>query len=295
MLNVLLGLLPVLVLGLSLYVGALTLLTFRRLTRPPRRTYAWAVAKGLPGEPGELTRPRPFERFEFGRDGTTLVGWSIEGDTPHGPVVVLTHGWADSKVGGLGRVEAVAPLASRVVSWDLRGHGESGGTSTLGLLEKADLLALLDTLESGTSIVLFGWSLGAGVSIAAAVECDRVVGVIAESPYRLATTPARNVLEARAMPWRVNLPLALRLVGPGAEWRRFDRCVIAARLSVPLLVIHGEADRISPVEDGRDIAAAGRGEFVPLAAGHNDVWTGGDREKAEHAVCAFLGRAWRRP
>lgn len=290
MLNALVGMLPVLVLGLVLYVGLLTLFTYRRLTRPPRRTYSWAVAKGLPGEPGELTRPRRFERFEFSRDGTTLVGWTIEGDAPRGPVVVLTHGWADSKVGALGRVEAVVPLASRVIAWDLRGHGESGGTSTLGLRERDDLLALVETLEEGTPIVLFGWSLGAGVSIAAAAESARVVGVIAESPYRLAATPAANVLEARTMPWRVNLPLALRLVGSAAEWRGFDRCEIAARLRVPLLVIHGEADVVSPIADGRAIAAAGRGEFVPLEAGHNDVWTGESRQKSEEAVGAFVRR-----
>jgi pimeloyl-ACP methyl ester carboxylesterase len=290
MLNALLGILPVLALGLGLYVGVLTLATHRRLTRPPRRTYAWAVAKGSPGDPGELEKPRRFERFEFSRDGTTFVGWSIEGDAPLGPVVVLTHGWADSKVGGLARAEVVAALASRVVAWDLRGHGESGGTSTLGLREKDDLLALIDTLEEGTPIVLFGWSLGAGVSIAAAAETARVVGVIAESPYRLAATPAGNVLEARSMPWRVNLPLALRLVGSAAAWRGFDRCAIAARLCVPLLVIHGEADVVSPFADGRAIAAAARGELVPLKAGHNDLWTGEHRGKAEDAVRAFLGR-----
>ena len=138
--------------------------------------------------------------------------------------------------------------------------------------------------------MLFGWSLGAGVSIAAAAECERVVGVIAESPYRLAATPAGNVLQARSMPWRVNLPLALRLVGSEAEWRGFDRCDVAARLRVPLLVIHGEADVVSPIEDGRAIAAAGRGEFVPLVAGHNDVWTGECRRAAEDAVRSFVGR-----
>lgn len=285
-----LGLFPVLALGLVVYFATVTLFTYFRLTRPPRRTYAWAVAKGLPGEPGELEKPRRFERFEYSRDGATFVGWSIEGDAPDGPVVVLTHGWADSKVGGLGRVEAAAPLASRVVAWDMRGHGESDGTSTLGLREKDDLLALIEMLEEITPIVLFGWSLGAGVSIAAAAECTRVVGVIAESPYRFAATPAGNVLAMRAMPWRVNLPLALRLVGSGAEWQAFDRGAIAARLRVPLLVIHGEADVVSPIEDGRAIAAAGGGEFVPLAAGHNDVWTGESRQRAVDAVGAFVQR-----
>lgn len=288
MLHAIVGLLPLLALGLALYVAVLTFVTYRRLTRPPRRTYAWAVSKGLPGDPGELAVPRRFERFEFTRDGATLVGWSIDGESPDGPVVVLTHGWADSKVGALGRAEVVAPLASRVVAWDLPGHGESGGASELGLREKADLLGLLETLDGAAPIVLLGWSLGAGVSIAAAVECERVVGVIAESPYRMASTPAGNVLNARAMPWRVNLPLALRFIGSAAAWRRFDRRDAAERLRVPLLVLHGERDAVSPIEDGRLIAAAGRGDFVSLAAGHNDLWTGASRAPAAEAVGNFL-------
>lgn len=294
MVSAIFGMLPVLALGLALYVGTLTLVTYRRLTRPPRRTYAWAVSKGVPGDPSELVTPRRFERFEFSREGLTLIGWSIDGDRPDGPVVVLTHGWADSKVGALRRVDAVAPCASRVIAWDLRGHGESAGTSTLGLRENEDLLALIETVESGTPIVLFGWSLGAGVSLAAAAKCARVVGVIAESPYRLPQTPAGNVLAARSMPWRLNLPLALRLVGSGAAWRDFDRRAVAERLQVPLLVIHGETDAVSPVADGRAIAEAGRGEFVPLAAGHNDVWTGDSADETTRAVQGFLASVQRR-
>lgn len=291
MLDAILGMLPVLALGLALYVGVLTVFTHRRLTRPPRRTYAWAVSKGLPGDPGELTVPRRFERFEFSREA--LVGWNIEGDRPDGPVVVLTHGWADSKVGALRRVEAVAPVASRVIAWDLRGHGESAGTSSLGLSEKDDLLTLLETLNTdtrgeSTPIVLFGWSLGAGISLAAAAERTRVRGVIAESPYRHPQTPARNVLAARSMPWRLNLPLALRLIGRGRAWRGFDRCEVAGRVRVPLLVIHGEQDAVSPIEDGRAIAQAGGGVMLTLAAGHNDLWTGDAADEASRAVRAFI-------
>ncbi|HEX8876423.1 MAG TPA: alpha/beta fold hydrolase [Phycisphaerales bacterium] len=293
MLDAILGMLPVLALGLALYVGVLTVFTHRRLTRPPRRTYAWAVSKGLPGDPGELTVPRRFERFEFSREAVTLIGWNIDGDRPDGPVVVLTHGWADSKVGALRRVEAIAPFASRVIAWDLRGHGESAGASTLGLSEKDDLLALLETLGTdtrgdGTPIMLFGWSLGAGVSLAVAADCNRVRGVIAESPYRHPQTPARNVLSARSMPWRLNLPLALRLIGPGRAWRGFDRREVASRLRVPLLVIHGEQDMVSPIEDGRAIAEAGGGTMLALAAGHNDVWTGDAADEARRAVCTFI-------
>lgn len=291
MLQAIIGLLPLLALGLALYLAILTMVTYVRLTRPPRRTYAWAVSKGVPGDPGELAAARRFERFEHSRDGVVLKGWAIDGDLATGPVIVLTHGWADSKVGALARVEAVAAFASRVIAWDLRGHGESSGTCTLGLREKEDLRTLLDTLEESAPIVLFGWSLGAGISIAVATECDRVVGVIAESPYRHPQTPAANVLAARSMPWRLNLPLALWLVGFGAAsrgWRGFDRREIASRLRVPLLVLHGDHDMVSPIEDGRAIADAGRGTFVPLESGHNDVWNSGGKAAAMRAVRDFL-------
>lgn len=147
--------------------------------------------------------------------------------------------------------------------------------------------------------MLYGWSMGAGVSVAAAGEEQQsskaaeqqrgseaeqwgdvgIVGVIAESPYRLAWTPAFRVMHLAGMPWRVNGPLAfawlgLRLTG-SVRWRGFDRAEHAARVGVPLLVIHGTADEVCPVRDGRAIAgAAPSGRIIEIeGGGHNDLWT----------------------
>ncbi len=297
-----LGLLQLLAVGLI----AATLLsaahTARSLRRPPRRTYAWSVARRVAGDPSELDPPRAFEAFTFRGRVHDLPAWRVPGDDPDGPVVVLTHGWGSSRIGGLARLHAVLPFARAAVLWDLPGHGEAPGLSRLGVDEHLDLLGLLDAIaEPGgrTPAVLFGWSLGAGVSIRAAAENagrHDVRAVIAVAPYLEASTPARAVIRLRGLPHRINLPLAMMALGVrlgvGPGWKGFARDRHAARLGeVPLTVIHGDADPICPSEDGRRIAdAAPRGRFVTIpGGGHNDLWTDPELEPlAREAVRAAL-------
>jgi pimeloyl-ACP methyl ester carboxylesterase len=294
------GLAELLAVGLVILWGWAVVFTAWMLTHPPRRTYASAVSRGKPGDPSELARARAFTVWGLRAGGLELPVWDIAGDRPEGPVVVLTHGWGDSRIGALARLEAVAAVASRVIAWDLPGHGEARGVCTLGAREADDLRMLVRRVReepAGAPIVLMGWSLGAGVSIAAA-EGDRgIAGVIAESPYRLARTPARNVMRGRRLPWRATLGPAfslLRLVlGPGLRDRAFDRARHAAGLACPLLVLHGERDEICPVADGRAIAgAAVKGDAMVVAtAGHNDLWSeAGHAPACGAAVRAFIER-----
>lgn len=306
------GLLILLAVGLALGWLLALAYTIYLLTHPPRRTYAWAVARNLPGDPSEVIHSDPplrglrFTEWAFCSRGRDLPVWDIDGLNPRGPIVIITHGWADSRIVMLSRVAAFAAKASRVIAWDLPGQGSAGGVCTLGTREVDDLLTLIEelvgpnlarqTVETGrhTDLVLYGFSLGAGVSIAAAVQRpERVLAVIAEAPYRVPPTPARNVLRLRALPYVTTLPAAMAVLGSwlgqGLEWlgpsiRRtrdgapgFDRAQLAAQLpsTVPLLVIHGEIDPVCPIEDGREIAAAvPSGRFVPIAGGgHNNLWT----------------------
>jgi pimeloyl-ACP methyl ester carboxylesterase len=347
------GLLIVLAIGLALLWAVVVASTAWMLTHPPRRTYASAVARGRPGDPGDLGRA--FDSWSLRSGGVELPVWDVLGDAPGGPVIVMTHGWGDSRIGALVRLPSLLPIASRVVLWDLPGHGEASGTCRLGLRESDDLRVVVDGVR-GTSrgdgkpnpsiprhpatslplprlpnahrpeILLYGWSLGAGVSLEFAgreVGAD-IAGVIAESPYRLAATPARNVLRARGLPWRLTLGPALWLIGRGRlSPALFDRARDAARVRCPVLVLHGDQDAVSPVGDGHAIAAAvstsperervgfehgprararedrgtrsiplarARGSFTEIAGGgHNDLWTEPRfREQAQRAVREFL-------
>lgn len=302
LLHELVGLWPLLVVGGTLYWLGLVAFTTWLMTHPPRRTYSWAVSRGLPGDPGELDDPLRFEELEPATPYGRVKAWRIEGARPDGPVVILSPGWSDSRVGALSRAGAYASGASAVIAWDPPGQGDSAGWCTLGAREAPLLTELAREFAADRPVVLAGWSLGAGISIDAAVRLEaegnvEVAGVIAEVPYRHVQTPAAAVMRLQRMPWRLNLWPALWVVGVlgdvGARWRGFDRAGLAGKLRAPLLVLHGTDDPVSPVEDGRAIAKASENaELVETeGGGHNDLWVEDPfRGAQERAVRGFLGR-----
>jgi pimeloyl-ACP methyl ester carboxylesterase len=299
------GLALLLASGFGLAAAAAAVHTAHVLTRPPRRTFSWAVSRSLPASPAELRSPdRPdgyrFETWTFRSRGIDLPVWDIRGDDPGGPTIIFTHGWGDSRITALPRVPHLGPLCSRLLLWDLPGHGDARGRCTLGVRETDDLLALIDHVAGAdaSALVLHGFSLGAGVSIDAAVRAQRgrIAAVIAEAPYRIPMTPARNVLAGAGLPWRLTLPPAMAWAGlrngHGLSWAtermgtRFDRARLAADLRFPLLVLAGDADAVSPLDDARAIAAAApRGTLAVIpGAGHLNLWT--DPAHAERSAAA---------
>ena len=229
--------------------------------------------------------------------------WRVPGDDPDGPVAVLSHGWSDGRLGGLARLAGLLDRCSEAVLWESPGHGVAGGVCTLGVGEVEDLLVVIEEVARGRPVVLFGWSMGAGISIEAGARLrargQPAAGIVAEAPYRWAKTPARNVLRTRGLPHLVNLAPALWLLGlasgAGIRWRRFDRAAHAAALgATDLLVLHGTADAISPLDEARAIVeAAPRGRLVEIADGtHNGLWTDETtREACVDAVERFLDMA----
>jgi pimeloyl-ACP methyl ester carboxylesterase len=225
-----------------------------------------------------------------------LPVWDIAGDDPSGPTVVFTHGWGDGRIGGLLRIEPFLGAASRILLWDLPGHGDapaSAGPCELGRVEAEDLRALLARIDG--PIVLFGWSLGAGVSIVAAANEPRVVGVVLEAPYRLPQIPASRVMGARGLPQVGMLRTALMSIG-GSAWLRdggpFDRAAAAAKVRAPMLVLQGSDDPVCPPEGAESIVrSAGANARVASIQGgrHNDLWIS-PRFRAEccSAVAAWL-------
>ncbi len=293
------GLVLFLTLGLLIALGASTAAMMRRLTRPPRKTYAWAVSRGKPGTPAELPSPREFRTVVFNLRGHPCSAWEIPGDDPSAPVVIYTPGWGDSRLGVLPRLGPLIPASSLVIAWDPPGQGESPGVCDLGVHEPDLLRELVEQVrgDGKTDVVLVGASLGAGVSIvAAAPQQGRtpVLGVIAEAPYRYAWTPAFNVMRLAALPFRLNGPLVFALLGlrfADPFWKRFDRAAHAARLACPLLVLHPELDEVSPPSDGRAIAAASaRGAYSEVPGGsHNELWIDErTRARSSEIVSSFL-------
>lgn len=300
-----LGLIHLLLVGFIGYALLTTWMVVARLRNPPRRTYAGAVARSLPGDPGEMNPPRTFRAFTFRARGIDLPAWDIVGEQdqdPGAPVIICTPGWGESKLGVLPRLHALAPHAARVIAWDPEGLGDAPGKCNLGTAADVEaLLTLIDasspaalhdsaqgeshhaSLEALRPIVLFGWSMGAGISLhAAAALADRgapALAVIAEAPYRHASTPVVNYLKLVRMPHVIQRPLALLWLGwklrGSMDWSKFDRVGFTSRIACPLLVIHGTLDEICPIDDGRRIAAAApRSLLIAVEGGmHNNLWT----------------------
>lgn len=292
------GLALLLLAGLILAWLLVVLHTAWILRHPPRRGYAFAVARGLPGDPSELpSRPalpdKGFSKWTIVHKGISIPVWDVPGENPSAPRILVLHGWGDSRVVMLSRLPTLTRHASRVLLVDLPGHGDAGGTCSLGLTEPDVLPTILDRAAVDKA-VLYGFSLGAGVAIASAAHShNRFLAVIAEAPYRHAITPARNVLQSRALPCHSTLVAAFRLLGFSSRIAdAFDRVRLAAQLQskVPLLVLHATGDEISPIEDGRAIAHAAGGHIIETShCTHTTMWTQPEAHAAAaNAVSTFL-------
>ncbi len=199
-------------------------------------------------------------------DGVRLHGWlvrpSISGD---GSTRVLL--WLHGNSGNIGhRAAAVAAMArglgAPVMIIDYRGYGRSEGSpAEEGLYRDAE--AAFDHIAarpefSGSSIVVFGRSLGAAVAVELATR-RQVEALVLESPFTSVSEMAR--LQNRFLPSR----LLVRA--------RFDNLAKMPEVRAPVLVFHGTDDEIVPVDMGRRVyeEAPGRKRlFLLEGAMHND-------------------------
>lgn len=208
-------------------------------------------------------------RFE-GSHGHSLVGALHLPPEGLGQVAaVLCHGMESSKDGPK-HVRLARELSARglpTLRFDFSGCGESEGRfedMTYGG-EAADLNgALLSLAREGVRrVVLFGSSMGGGVAFLAAgaatplpVELDALVTLASVGhPDRA----SRHFLtEEQLSDWRRtgSLPLAegrhvtIALLD---EAKQQDIIGAAGRVQAPVLLIHGSADEVVPIQDAHDL------------------------------------------
>jgi len=232
-------------------------------------------------QPHAKTPPNCVER-EFPGNGVTLRGWHCRTPGRTRGTVVYLHGIADNRDSSIGVVQRLTTQSLDVVAYDSRAHGASeGDLCTYGYFEKEDLRSVLDTL-SPAPLVLIGTSLGAAVALQEAATDSRVSGVIAAEVFSDLETIARD----RA-PFFLPEPViaeAFRVVERRAAFavREVSPVRAAAKIHVPVLLIHGDADVLTGADHSRRVFAALAGPkqliLVPKAA-HNEslrnptVWT----------------------
>lgn len=108
-------------------------------------------------------------------DGVDLEGWLFRG-SPDGPVVVLCHDLDETKASLVNVAISLHKLGFTILAFDFRGHGQSGGNgSTLGILEKRDVLGAVDFLGSQEHadvrrIGIYGTGMGAHAAVLASAD-----------------------------------------------------------------------------------------------------------------------------
>lgn len=198
-------------------------------------------------------------------------------DAPDPLCFVVAHGftghWRQPRVQ---RVIARLRRAGAVIAIDLRGHGRSGGASTVGDAEVHDVDAAVAWARSlgYRRVVTVGFSMGASVVIRqAAIGTEPVEAVVCVSG------PAywfyRGTRVMRLVHHLVMTPhgrLAMRLRGTRISAKGWPtpppmqpRQAAALLGSTELLVVHGTADHYFPLEHPRAIYTAA------VEAGHQDA------------------------
>ncbi|MEU0653565.1 alpha/beta hydrolase [Streptomyces albogriseolus] len=205
-----------------------------------------------------------------------------------GLVLVIAHGFTgDVDRPHVRRVAQAFARYGAVVTFSFRGHGRSGGRSTVGDREVLDLAAAVAwARELGhTRVVTVGFSMGGSVVLRhAALDAggvDAVVSVSAPARWFYRGTPPM-----RRLHWLVTRP-AGRLVGryglrTRIHHRRWDPVPLSPVEAVPriaptpLLVVHGDQDAYFPLDHPRMLADA--------AGEHGELWVEHGMGHAENAA-----------
>ncbi len=221
---------------------------------------------------------RQHETLWFSGSGVRLKGWRFKAQEPRRGTVVYLHGAADNRGSSASIAEHLLPRGFDVVAYDSRAHGESEGDAcTYGYYEKVDLIRVLDAISGPGPIVLLGTSLGAAVALQTAAEDKRVALVITVATF----SDLRTVASERApfFASKGNIASALRIAEDLARFNVDDvsPALAAAKIEIPVLVIHGQADQETPPAHSVRVYGALRGPkellLVPHA-GHNDSING---------------------
>jgi pimeloyl-ACP methyl ester carboxylesterase len=206
---------------------------------------------------------------------TTLVtedGVPIEAIHLPGPrhlAIVVAHGFTLSwQRPNVWRVANRFNQAAGVVTFDFRGHGRSGGLSTLGDREIQDLdVAVAYARELGYQrIAAVGFSMGASVVLRHAGligGLDAVVSVSGPGRWYYRGTErmrwVHRAVERRAGRYATRRLLKTRISPAGWKLIPVPPAEAAAKISpVPLLIVHGDQDLYFPPEHARQLYMAAR-------------------------------------
>ena len=249
------------------YLGGLIVLFFAQ------RSLVFPIPQTVRTAPGAAGFPEAEEHLLTAADGEKVIIWHVPAKPGH-PVVLYFHGNGDFLAGFFGRFRDLIADGTGIVALSYRGYaGSSGRPSEQGLLQDAAAAYAFTTARyRADRIIAWGFSLGSGVAVALAAD-QAVAKLILESPFTSMTDVARSLFPIAPVRWLVRDPF------------RSDQRI--ARVTVPLLIMHGARDPTISIAFGERLFALAREpkQLVRFPeGGHGDLDDYGAIEMARHFI-----------
>lgn len=246
-------------------------------------------------------------------------------DAGSGPVVVFLHGFPFDRSMWRGQVERLS-ASFRVIAPDLRGHGETtvtGGPSTMEEMAE-DVVALLDELNVPRAVVC-GLSMGGYVALAlyrahpsrvrALVLADTRAKADTEDARRTREENARRVLaegmepivdsmlpkllsertrdgESETVARVREMMLGVNPEGAATALRgmalRSDQTDLLSKMDVPVLVLVGSEDVVTPPSEAEAMQALIEGSRLQVIEGAGHVSNVERPDEFDRTLAEFL-------
>jgi hypothetical protein len=224
--------------------------------------------------PAQAGLPQAEEVALQSSDGEKLIAWYV---APRGdkPLVLYFQGNAEGLPARVGRFTWLTADGTGLLALNYRGYGGSSGTpSEQGLIRDAEAAyAFARARSPAKRIVLFGESLGTGVAVALG-STHEIGALILDAPFTSTADVGATTYPFVPVRWFMK--------------DTFHSDERIGRVSAPLLVLHGDADRIVPIRFGEALFAMAREpkRFVRFpGGGHVNL----DDFGAAKVVQEFLG------
>ncbi len=213
-------------------------------------------------------------------DNILLKGWLIRNSKTN-KTIILVHGFSMNKGEMLKRTYFLAKNYN-LLYLDCRGAGESEGKSQVGLKENKDIKAAVSYLknncpEISKEIALYGISMGSAAAAYYTAVYGGIKCLVLESSYYSFKQVAKQWMwEHSKIPY---FPFVALLIlwqehKLGQKVESFALNQTAPKITCPVLMIQGEEDALTPIEEAQ--------KTYKLLAGPKEFWA---VPQARHLSC----------
>ena len=234
-------------------------------------------------------------------DGLELAGKFYQG-RQGSPVIIMFHGYRSMAYRDCsGLFKLTMELGWNMLLPDMRSHGLSQGrVISMGIKERQDCLRWVDyishRLGENTPILLAGCSMGAStIMMSAELLPAQVKGLICDCGYSSIKGMMELMAKKLHLPVKLSL-LALRLSAllfGGFDPESCSHLSSLAKSKIPLLIVHGEDDRLVPCSMAMENYRASASDIKMLltvpGAGHGMSFLA-DEGKYRETFLAFVKR-----